>query len=94
MHGSGSSIGETQSTLCAPMLTPHMWPGKVVDMPSERVDGMFRNQWTASVGINGRHGPDYVKVSRFLPISSTPLFISAYWISLALTSLNTEYPAT
>ena len=33
--------------------------GKVVDMPLERVVGMARNEWTASVGIDGRHGPDY-----------------------------------
>jgi hypothetical protein len=28
-------------------------------MPSERVDGMVQNWWTASIGIAGRHGPDY-----------------------------------
>jgi hypothetical protein len=28
-------------------------------MPLERVVGMARNGWTASVGIAGRHGPDY-----------------------------------
>ena len=33
--------------------------GKVVGMPSERVVGMARNEWTASVGIDGRHGPDH-----------------------------------
>ena len=33
--------------------------GKVVDMPLERVVGMARNEWTASIGIDGRHGPDY-----------------------------------
>jgi hypothetical protein len=34
-------------------------PGKVVDMPSERVVGMIQNMWTASIRIDGRHGPDY-----------------------------------
>jgi hypothetical protein len=33
--------------------------GKVVGMPSEQVVGTGRNKWTASVGIGGRHGPDY-----------------------------------
>jgi hypothetical protein len=28
--------------------------GKVVDMPVERVVGMARNKWTASIGIDGR----------------------------------------
>ena len=34
-------------------------PKKVVGMPSERVVGLARNEWTASIGIAGRHGPDY-----------------------------------
>ena len=33
--------------------------GKVVGMPLEPVVGMARNEWTASIGIDGRHGPDY-----------------------------------
>jgi hypothetical protein len=33
--------------------------GKVVGMPSEQLVGIGRNEWTASVGIGGRHGPDY-----------------------------------
>ena len=33
--------------------------GKVVDMPLERVVGMARNEWTASIGIDGRHGPEH-----------------------------------
>jgi hypothetical protein len=33
--------------------------GKVVDMPVERVVGMARNKWTASIGIDGRHGPEH-----------------------------------
>ena len=28
-------------------------------MPPEQVVGMARNGWTASIGIAGRHGPDY-----------------------------------
>jgi len=28
-------------------------------MPPEQVVGMARNGWTASIGITGRHGPDY-----------------------------------
>jgi hypothetical protein len=34
-------------------------PEKVDAMPLERVVGMARNEWTASIGIDGRHGPDY-----------------------------------
>jgi hypothetical protein len=34
-------------------------PEKVDAMPSERVVGMAQNEWTASIGIDGRHGPDY-----------------------------------
>jgi len=34
-------------------------PEKVDAMPSERVVGMLRNEWTASIGIDGRHEPDY-----------------------------------
>jgi hypothetical protein len=34
-------------------------PGKLDAMPSERVDGMLQNRWTASIGIDGRHSPDY-----------------------------------
>jgi len=37
--------------------------GKVVGMPSEQVVGMARNEWTASIGIGGRHEPDYAGVS-------------------------------
>ena len=33
--------------------------GKVVGMPPESVVDMTRNEWTASIGIGGRHGPDY-----------------------------------
>jgi hypothetical protein len=28
-------------------------------MPVERVVGMARNKWTASIGIDGRHGPEH-----------------------------------
>jgi hypothetical protein len=34
-------------------------PKKVDAIPSELVVGMARNGWTASIGINGRHGLDY-----------------------------------
>jgi len=33
--------------------------GKVVDMPLERVVGMARNEWSPSIGIDGRHGVEY-----------------------------------
>jgi len=32
---------------------------KVVGMPLESVVDMTRNEWTASIGIGDRHGPDY-----------------------------------
>jgi hypothetical protein len=32
-------------------------------MPSEWVVGMTRNRWTASIGIDGRHGPDYAQLA-------------------------------
>jgi len=32
---------------------------KVVGMPSEPVVDIAWNEWTASIGIGGRHGPDY-----------------------------------
>ena len=38
--------------------------GKVVGMPSEPVVDMARNEWTASIGIGGRHGPDYALTLR------------------------------
>jgi len=31
-------------------------------MPSEWVVGMAQNRWTASIGIDGRHDPDYARV--------------------------------
>ena len=37
--------------------------GKVVGMLSEQVVDMIRNGWTASIGIGGRHGPDYAVMS-------------------------------
>jgi len=39
-------------------------PEKVDAMPSERVVGIAQNEWTASIGIDGRHGPDYAKVEQ------------------------------
>jgi hypothetical protein len=53
-------------------------PEKVDAMPSEWVVDMARNEWTASIGIDGRHGPDYAP--RLLPryhgaiYSLTPVF--------------------
>ncbi|MFH1184422.1 MAG: hypothetical protein V1755_05200 [Chloroflexota bacterium] len=34
-------------------------PKKLDAMPLEQVVGMARNRWSASIGIAGRHGPDY-----------------------------------
>jgi hypothetical protein len=34
-------------------------PGKTGRHASERLVGMLWNEWTASIGIDGRHGPDY-----------------------------------
>ena len=34
-------------------------PKKLDAMPLEQVVGMVRNRRTASIGIAGRHGPDY-----------------------------------
>ena len=34
-------------------------PEKTDVMPSEQVVGMVQNEWTASIGIDGRHDPDY-----------------------------------
>jgi hypothetical protein len=34
-------------------------PEKVDAMLSEQVVGMARNEWTASIGIDGRHGPEH-----------------------------------
>jgi hypothetical protein len=34
-------------------------PEKVDAMLSEQVVGMAQNEWTASIGIDGRHDPDY-----------------------------------
>jgi len=41
-------------------------------MPPEQVVGMARNGWTASIGITGRHGPDYAfsKVALFYIIKN------------------------
>jgi hypothetical protein len=38
--------------------------GKVDGILSEPVVGMARNEWTACVGIDGRHGPDYAYSSK------------------------------
>jgi len=34
-------------------------PQKTDVMPSEYMVDMVQNEWTASIGIDGRHGPDY-----------------------------------
>jgi hypothetical protein len=34
-------------------------------MLSEQVVGMAQNEWTASIGIDGRHDPDYAFGARF-----------------------------
>ena len=39
-------------------------PEKVDAMPLEQVVGMTQNEWTASIGIDGRHGPDYAPPHR------------------------------
>ncbi|HEC36331.1 MAG TPA: hypothetical protein ENI39_07340 [Anaerolineae bacterium] len=48
-------------------------------MTSERVVGMARNEWTASIGIDGRHGPEHahdlmltpvVELDRHIPLLS------------------------
>jgi len=44
--------------------------GKVVDMPLERVVGMARNEWTASIGIDGRHGPEHAICEPTVSVSS------------------------
>jgi len=36
-------------------------PEKLDAMPPEQVVGMVWNGWTASIGIAGRHGPDYAQ---------------------------------
>jgi len=46
-------------------------------MRLEHVVGMARNGWTASIGIAGRHGPDYASLARgeALPSSDADLLI-------------------
>ena len=39
-------------------------PEKLDAMPPEQLVGMARNGWTASIGIAGRHGPDYAACRR------------------------------
>jgi hypothetical protein len=39
-------------------------PKKVDAMPPELVVGTARNGWTASIGIDGRHGLDYAIKTR------------------------------
>ena len=42
-------------------------PEKMDAMPPEQVVGIARNGWTASIGIDGRHGPDYAPTSTIYP---------------------------
>ena len=39
-------------------------PGKTGRHAPERLVGMLWNGWTASIGIDGRHGPDYAPACR------------------------------
>jgi hypothetical protein len=43
------TMPSTKSGRCRPPIP--VWPGQVVDMPSEQVDGMLRNQWTTWAGL-------------------------------------------
>jgi len=43
-------------------------PEKVDAMLAEQVVGMTRNEWTASIGIDGRHDPDYAHTRHSLPL--------------------------
>jgi len=56
------TMPSTESERCRPPIP--VCPGKVVGMPSEQVVGMLRNEWTASIRIDGRHGPDYASARR------------------------------
>jgi hypothetical protein len=55
------SMPSTDSKPCRPPIP--VFPQKVDAMPSEQVVGMARNGWSASIGIAGRHGPDYAIVT-------------------------------
>jgi hypothetical protein len=56
------TMPSTESERCRPPIPVCL--GKVVGMPSEQVVGMLRNEWTASIRIDGRHGPDYAPKRR------------------------------
>jgi hypothetical protein len=53
------SSGKSSNTIQAKAITDSGVPEKADAMPSEQVDGMARNGWTASTGFAGRHGLDY-----------------------------------
>jgi len=53
------TMPSTESKRCRPPIP--VCPGKVVGMLPEQVVGMLRNEWTASIRIDGRHGPDYAQ---------------------------------
>jgi hypothetical protein len=42
--------------------------GKVVDMPLEQMVGMARNEWSASIGIDGWHGVEHAILDK-LPVN-------------------------
>ena len=44
----------------------------VVDMILERVVGMARNEWTASIGIDSRHGPEHALLDE--AIAGSPIW--------------------
>ena len=47
-------------------------PGKTGRHAPERLVGMLWNGWTASIGIDGRHGLDYATIESLLPAASFP----------------------
>ena len=66
--------------------------GKVVDMPLERVVGMARNEWTASIGIDGRHDPDYALGTG--PLEPTTVGLAVYDGSCPGTEDECQAPET
>ena len=59
-----SRIIHPDSEACRPLIPNHVVHrfrclGKSGRHAPEQVVGMLWNEWTASIGIDGRHGPDY-----------------------------------
>ena len=52
-------------------------PEKVDAMLSEQVVGMARNEWTASIGIDGRHGPEHANTPLVPHPKLKPLFFTS-----------------